>query len=590
MPSKGGHVPKGRGMALMHGRRARNDERQKREGTLLVMLPAVLLFGVAIAHSRRAARGVATGEPPVGYSLELERVSLEEVAPRLKGMQHYLDYTGAAIAPSSMLDEMNKAMKERVHANPHSFGGTKEVIERVRQRVLSWLGTREGDYHIVFTSGATGALKMVGEAFPWREGSWFMYLRESHNSVLGVREYALKAGGYFRAACEGAISAWLNGTLSDTDFLGNSASGEAPHLLAFPGEENFSGTKYPLRWVEEANRRGWRVLVDAAALCQSERLDLARHRPDFVALSFYKIFGAPTGLGALLVRDDAAKLLRKVYWGGGTVDAASADENVKELKQRPCELLEDGTLNFLGVTSLEPALDWMERHGGHEALGKHAHAVFCDALSRLSSLRHKNGARVVRIYSHAGEMGTCQPSQQAPVIAFNVLDPSGWMRDPGEVERLARGERGIHMRAGVHCNPGGAAAYCLNADVAEEVALGLCGEEALPEYARANGSNLESSPHARFSGAVGCGCQGGGEGSWLPWADDDSGIREKFGQGAVGSADPSDGLKGWVHDVEQRTAERVPHVEALRASFGYLSTLEDSRALAVFIWDYFAQQ
>lgn len=43
------------------------------------------------------------------------------------------------------------------------------------------------------------------------------------------------------------------------------------------------------------------------------------------ALSFYKIFGYPTGLGALLVRRDSLQILRKGYFGGGAVSASVAD-------------------------------------------------------------------------------------------------------------------------------------------------------------------------------------------------------------------------------------------------------------------------
>jgi hypothetical protein len=56
----------------------------------------------------------------------------------------------------------------------------------------------------------------------------------------------------------------------------------------------------------------WRVLLDCAKLATSTPLDLTAVRPDFVMISFYKILGYPTGLGALLVRNDALPLLKKV--------------------------------------------------------------------------------------------------------------------------------------------------------------------------------------------------------------------------------------------------------------------------------------
>lgn len=63
--------------------------------------------------------------------------------------------------------------------------------------------------------------------------------------------------------------------------------------------------------------RRWKVLVDAAAYVPTQPLDLSAVRPDFVAMSFYKMFGYPTGLGALLVRVDAAEVLNKVRRGAG---------------------------------------------------------------------------------------------------------------------------------------------------------------------------------------------------------------------------------------------------------------------------------
>lgn len=37
------------------------------------------------------------------------------------------------------------------------------------------------------------------------------------------------------------------------------------------------------------------VLLDAAAYIPTNRLDLSVVKPDFVTMSFYKVFGYPTG-------------------------------------------------------------------------------------------------------------------------------------------------------------------------------------------------------------------------------------------------------------------------------------------------------
>ena len=65
-------------------------------------------------------------------------------------------------------------------------------------------------------------------------------------------------------------------------------------------------------WVSMAHEYGWDVLLDAAAFAPTSRLDLGVHTPDYMVLSFYKMFGYPTGIGCLVVRRAAlAKLAQR---------------------------------------------------------------------------------------------------------------------------------------------------------------------------------------------------------------------------------------------------------------------------------------
>ena len=58
--------------------------------------------------------------------------------------------------------------------------------------------------------------------------------------------------------------------------------------------------------------RKWIVLLDAAAFVPTSRLDLSKWHPDFVTVSFYKMFGLPTGVGALIARKEAMAILSPV--------------------------------------------------------------------------------------------------------------------------------------------------------------------------------------------------------------------------------------------------------------------------------------
>ncbi len=104
--------------------------------------------------------------------------------------------------------------------------------------------------------------------------------------------------------------------------------------------------QHPLELIARARSLGWDVLVDAAAFAPSNRLDLAAWRPDFVPLSFYKMFGYPTGIGALLARREALEKLQRPWYAGGTITISSVQGDGYYLV--PGEAgFEDGTVNYL---------------------------------------------------------------------------------------------------------------------------------------------------------------------------------------------------------------------------------------------------
>ncbi|MCP4693022.1 MAG: aminotransferase class V-fold PLP-dependent enzyme, partial [Desulfobacterales bacterium] len=117
------------------------------------------------------------------------------------------------------------------------------------------------------------------------------------------------------------------------------------NLFAFPAQSNFSGVQHPLEWIEAARARGWDVLVDAAAFAPTNRLDPGRWKPDFVPISFYKIFGYPTGVGCLVARKKVLARPRRSWFAGGAVSAASIRGDAHFLYEGTAAF-EDGTVNY----------------------------------------------------------------------------------------------------------------------------------------------------------------------------------------------------------------------------------------------------
>lgn len=58
--------------------------------------------------------------------------------------------------------------------------------------------------------GATEALKMVSENFPWTPTSTFTYLQANHKSVLGMGTYAKRAGAKLKLVTEQDMQQWLD--------------------------------------------------------------------------------------------------------------------------------------------------------------------------------------------------------------------------------------------------------------------------------------------------------------------------------------------------------------------------------------------
>ena len=369
----------------------------------------------------------------------------------------YLDYTGAGLHADSQIRAHTELLNGAVFGNPHSASptssGMTRLVEQARQAVLAWFNAGSA-YTAVFTQNATAALKHVGESYPFTRGGSLLLTADNHNSVNGIREFAC-AGG----ATVGYAPLTTPELRIDRERLREllaRADPSARNLFAFPAQSNFSGVRHPLELVNEAHAAGWDVLLDAAALVPTSRLDLSVVRPEFVAISFYKMFGYPTGVGCLLVRTAALSMLRRPWFAGGTVNFATVEGRRHILA--PGEAgFEDGTLNYLAIPAVEIGLRHLASIG-METIATRVRCLTEWLLTQLLELRHSNGRHMVRIY------GPVTTAARGGTVTMNFYDPEGHLIDYRRVEELAGRER-ISLRTGCFCNPGaGEAAEGLTED------------------------------------------------------------------------------------------------------------------------------
>ncbi len=136
--------------------------------------------------------------PAYEETAALDELRRSDFARLDRGGHVYLDYTGGGLYAQSQLLEHMRLLESGVFGNPHSINPTSaastELVERARAYVLEFFNASPDEYVAIFTPNATGALRLVGEAYPFHPGDRFLLTFDNHNSVNGIREFARARG------------------------------------------------------------------------------------------------------------------------------------------------------------------------------------------------------------------------------------------------------------------------------------------------------------------------------------------------------------------------------------------------------------
>lgn len=404
---------------------------------------------------------MALGEKNAAYRAteKIDALRAAEYA-RLDAAEHvYLDYTGGGLYADAQLRAHLELLRAHVFGNPHSSNPTSlamtELVEGTRRAILEFFNADPDEYCAIFTQNASGALKLVGESYPFASDSRYLLTFDNHNSVNGIREFARARGAQVTY-----VPVVLPDMRVDADALREELDRPGVggnNLFAYPAQSNFSGVQHPLEFVEWAHARGWDVLLDAAAFTPTNRLDLSLVKPDFVTQSFYKVFGYPTGVGALLAKRATLQKLHRPWFAGGTITVASVQGDKYYLSEGE-SAFEDGTLNYLTIPAVEIGLRHIESIG-YALIHTRVMLLADYMLQGLLEMKHANGAPLARLY------GPHSVEQRGATLTMNFYDAQGYAMDHREIERRANA-RNISLRTGCFCNPGGG-----------EIALGITGTE-----------------------------------------------------------------------------------------------------------------
>ncbi|KAK1776578.1 pyridoxal phosphate-dependent transferase [Copromyces sp. CBS 386.78] len=462
-----------------------DSTRPSSEGKTSSEYPALTSINFPFSGTKR----LTLAESP--YDKPVEVIRKEEYPHMNNGI--YLDHSGTTIYAGSTVKRFAHKMSSNLYGNPHSanepakFSG--DMVDSVREKTLRFLGADPRHFDLVFVANATAAIKLVADCFrdlaeQTRTGSfWYGYHRDAHTSLVGVRELTKGPHSHKCFESDAEVEEWIEG---------RNAFGQQPGslaLFAYPGQSNLTGRRLPLAWTgrirhDRAKRlRNTYTLLDAAALAMtspmSHVLEDPDSAPDFTCVSFYKIFGFPD-VGGLIVRKDSGHILAlRKYFGGGTVSLVSTigsawhvskgletntHEDGNEHTGGLHEGLEDGTLPFHSILALGEAIDvHRELFRSMENISVYTSSLVRRLYQGMKGMRYDNGQPLCKVY-HSGDEDLWENGKgdevygdsrvQGATVAFNVFREDGTYESYAIVEKKAN-DRGIYVRSGGVCNPGG---------------------------------------------------------------------------------------------------------------------------------------
>ncbi|KAH0788671.1 molybdenum cofactor sulfurase [Histomonas meleagridis] len=344
----------------------------------------------------------------------------------------YLDFTGAGVYNDRVFDEYKNEVLNSFYPINHSLHSHKktqeEVVEEIRQEILDFVGASKNKFSVIFVASATQALKTIGENFPWKPCSKYAYTKYNHNSVLGIRKYAIRSNSSFIPL------AWPPNI---TELKSIKTEPNCPNLFAFPFEDNFAGTKPSPNFIHEVTTNkdilnNWYILGDVAAYLPTNPLNLSETFLDASVLSFYKILGYPN-TGALIISNRLKKHLHKTTFS----------------LHSSLSILEDDEVPIMLNMAVLSGLRYLKEIGMKE-VQKHVSRLTNKLYKGLNSFIHSNGQKAIEIY---GNHQIGDDSFQGGIVSFNVKRTDGGYHGYSKIVSEAS-KAGFHLRGGCQCNPG----------------------------------------------------------------------------------------------------------------------------------------
>ena len=264
----------------------------------------------------------------------------------------YFDNAATTQKPNSVIDAMNDYYSNsnaNVHRAVHTLAGeATEGYESCRSELKSRFNASKA----IITSGTTEAINLVAHAWGranLSDGDAIILTEmEHHSDIVPWQMLAQEMNIELRY-----VPVQKDLTL-DMDLFEDAIEGAK--LVCVVHISNVLGVCNPVeKIVEIAKKKGARVLLDAAQSAPHQDIDFQQLGADFMAFSAHKMCG-PTGIGALLVTDDAFDEMQPFMGGGDMIETVSIHGSTYQINEQKFEA---GTPRIAEAIGWSEAIKWL---------------------------------------------------------------------------------------------------------------------------------------------------------------------------------------------------------------------------------------
>lgn len=339
----------------------------------------------------------------------------------------YLDNGATTQKPRQVVEAMVQqyyTANANVHRGVHHLSVVAtDMLELSRETVRRFINA-ESTQEIVFTRGTTEAINLVASSFCQQEmqagDEVIISTMEHHSNIVPWQLQAERKGIVVKV-----IPMTDDGVLLMDAF--KQLFTAKTKLVSVAHVSNVLGTINPVAdIIRIAHEHGVPALVDGAQSVPHMPVNVQALDADFYCFSGHKVYG-PTGIGVLYGKREWLDRLPPYQGGGEMIGTVSFDHTT--FNHLPYKF-EAGTPNYVGVTGLATAIDYVSSIGMKEIAAYEADLTQY-ALEQMSQIE---GIRIFGPKEHRGS-----------VISFLV----------GNIHHLDMGtlldRLGLAVRTGHHC-------------------------------------------------------------------------------------------------------------------------------------------